>query len=211
MMNEYELSKIREIFSRLFVLAIKHKMNLKSFTFLLGKSTFINKIEKNIYDEYFDKPIEEIFNAITGLLIENDDSYGIYNDAYWAGYSYFNLYIFLHKNFAYLFLKLPLDKMLDIYSIFHEMDVSALIDYFNELETKQTILRILCTNKHCSLRDINIATSININTLMKYNACDESLYNGSFQNIIKLALYFDVPISLFMKENYDFIIQKQVS
>ena len=124
MMNEYELSKIREIFSRLFVLAIKHKMNLQSFTFLLGKSAFINKIEKNIYDEYFDKPIEEIFNAVTGLLIENDDSYGIYNDAYWAGYSYFNLYICLHKNFAYLFLKLPLDKMLDIYSIFHEMDVS---------------------------------------------------------------------------------------
>ena len=44
------------------------------------------------------------------------------------------------------------------------------------------------------------ATSININTLMKYNACDEALYNGSFQNIIKLALYFDAPISLFMKE-----------
>ena len=141
--------------------------------------------------------------------MEIDDSYGIYNDAYWSGYSYFNLYIFLHKNFSYLFLKLPLDKMLDIYSIFHEMDVSALIDYFNELEAKQTILRLLCLNKHCSLKDISIATSININTLMKYNASDETLYNGSFQSIIKLASYFDAPISLFMKENYDFKIQEK--
>ena len=55
-MNEYELSKVREIFSRLFVLAINYKMNLKSFTAMLEKSTFLSKIEKNVYDDYFNKP-----------------------------------------------------------------------------------------------------------------------------------------------------------
>ena len=80
------------------------------------------------------------------------------------------------------------------------MDVSSLIQFFNKIEKEKTILRLLCEQKKCSLTKLSAATGINAATLSKYNASDDCLYNGSFQNITKIARYFDAPINLFLKE-----------
>ena len=198
-MNDYELKTLEDLFARLFVIAIKNKINFNSFTNMLERSVFIYKIEENKYDDYFNASIERIFNDITGFSISVDCSYGIYNDAYWCGKSYFDLHYKLNKSFAYLFLKLPLEKLMDCYLVYHEMDFSSLVDFFNKTEKEKTILRLLCINNHCSLNDISKKTLIGISTLKKYNASDEALYNGTFQNIIKLICYFKVPYHLFIK------------
>lgn len=192
------MNSIKELFSRLFVLAINNKINPDSFINLLMKSVFIKKIEEKQYSDYFNKSIIDIFFDITSYQVDNDNSYGIYNDAYWSGYSYYELYLRLNKPFSFIFLKLPLSKMLDIYPIFHEMDISSLIDYFNKLDKEKTILRLLCEQKRCSLPKLSNITKISVSTLRKYNASDEALYNASFQNIIKISRYFDTPINLFI-------------
>ena len=83
-MNEYEINDIRETFSRLFVLAISNKMNFDSFTNMLVKSEFVSMIENNKYDPLFNKPIDKLFYDITGFKVKEDNSYDIYNDAYWC-------------------------------------------------------------------------------------------------------------------------------
>ena len=199
-MNNYDIEKVKYIFARLFVVAIQNDTNLTAFARGLAASDFVKKIEANKYDDYFNKSITEIFESITTSYIKEDDSFGIYNDAYWSGVVYFYLYEKTHKPFSYLFLKLPLELLLDLYPVYHEMDLSSLYEHFQKLEQERTILRALCQDYHSSLTKINKATLININTLSKYNASDEALYNASFQNIIKIANYFDVPISLFVEK-----------
>lgn len=198
-MSNLDTKVIRELFARLFVVAIENHMNLTSFTNVLAKSDLVAKIERDQYDEYFNKSIKDIMYQITNNEPMLHESYGIYNDAYWCGFSYFNLYQKLHKPFAYIFLKLPLTKMMDFYPIFHEMDFSSLVDCFQKIEKNKTILRILCKNRHCSLKKLSEKTGIKVATLSRYNASDEALYKGSFQNIIKIASYFDVPISTFVQ------------
>ena len=198
-MNDYELDNLRETFSRLFVLAVRNKINFKSFTNMLSNSSFIVAIEKDKYNELFNKPIEQLLFSITGFETKEDNSYGIYNDAYWCGQNYFDLHIKTKKPFVYLFLKLPFEEMMNIYSIFHEMDFSSLVDYFHKKENEKTILRILCEEKRCSLNDLCKATSLSLNTLRKYNSSDDILYNASFQNIAKLIEYFDVSYLVFKK------------
>ena len=199
-MNNYDIDKVKYIFARLFVVAVQNMTNLNAFTRALEKNEFVQKIEANKYDDYFNKSIMEMFESITSNTIREDDSFGIYNDAYWSGVSYFDLHLKAHKPFSYIFLKLPFEKMLDIYDVYHEMDFSSLYEYFQKLEQEKTILRLLCEQSHKSLSKISKATSISINTLSKYNASDEALYKASFQNIIKIANYFDVPISLFIEK-----------
>lgn len=199
MMNDYEMLKIRETFSRLFVLALKNRINLKSFTSMLVNSSFINAIEKNKYDELFDQPIEKILLSITGFVVKEDNSYGVYNDAYWCGQNYFDLHLKTKKSFIYIFLKLPFDEMMNIYTIFHEMDFSSLEEYFYGKEKEKTILRLLCERKRCSLNDISKATTLSLSTLKKYNSSDELLYKASFQNISKLINYFEVSYLLFVR------------
>ena len=198
-MNDYEISNVRETFSRLFVLAVMNKMNFSAFTSMLEKSEYINLIEKNEYNTLFDKPINSLFYEITGFLVSKDDSYGVYNDAYWSGQNYFDLHLKTNKSFSYIFLKLPFDKMMDIYTIFHEMDFTSLVDYFNKRCEEKTIVRLLCEKAKKSLNDISKETLIPLSTLKKYNESDEILYNASFQNISKLVSFFNANYSLFIK------------
>lgn len=190
---------IKEIFSRLFVIAIQNKINLSSFIFFLERSEFIKKIENKTYDDYFNKPLEDIFSDITGNKIYKDESYGILNDAYWSGYMYFDLFIKTNKPFSYIFLKLPLDKLLDMYPIYHEMDFSNLYEQFVYLEKRKTILRLLCEKHNTSLPKLSETIKIPLSTLSKYNKSDEYLYNASFQNIIKISNFFNTPITLFLR------------
>ena len=199
-MIDYDIKNVREIFARLFVIVIQNETNLTAFTRALASSDFVKKIEADKYDDFFNKPLIEIFESIITIYLSEDKSFGVFNDAYWSGISYFDLYLKTNKPFSYIFLKLPLEKMLDIYPVYHEMDFSSLCELFVHLEQEKTILRILCEQFHKSLTKISKATLISSNTLSKYNASDDSLYKASFQNIIKIANYFDVPISLFVEK-----------
>ena len=97
-------------------------------------------------------------------------------------------------------LTLPLEKMLDLYNVYHEMDISQLVDYFHDKEKEETILRLLCKRYRCSINKLSKATGISVNTLNKYRSSDQSLYNASFQNIYKISVFFKTPISLFVEE-----------
>ena len=201
-MNNYDLNKVKYVFARLFVVAIQNMVHPTAFTHALEKSEFLQKIEANKYDDYFNKPVIDIFESITSNRISEDNGFGIYNDAYWSAVSYFDLHLKTNKPFSYLFLKLPLEKMLDMYGVYHEMDFSSLLERFNELEKEKTILRALCEEKHISLSKLSKGTGISVNTLMKYNASDNALYKASFQNVIEIATFLEVPLSLFKEKAF---------
>ena len=196
-MNYFEIRQVSKTFTELFVFAIGNKVNLSSFTSALEKSKFIEAIENDRYDDIFNKPIKAIFSTILDCAVDDVNVQGIYNDAYWAGQYYFELFMRIKKPFSYIFLKLPLEKMMVVYDIFHEMDFSSFVEYFNKIEKEKTILRLLCERKRISIPNLSKATNISVNTLFKYNSSDEALYKASFQNLIKLVDYFNVPVALF--------------
>ena len=66
-MNDYN---IKDLFARLFVLAIQNKINFYSFTHHLERSEFILRIEENEYDDYFNKNILNIFFDVTNNHIK---------------------------------------------------------------------------------------------------------------------------------------------
>lgn len=201
-MSDFENEKLKELFSRVFVLAVENKFNYDSFTYLLERSEFALKIEKGQYDDYFNKSLKDIFFDITNFEIKEDNSYGVFNDAYWCGYTYFELFTRLKKPFNYIFLKLPFPNMLQIYSIYHEMDISSLIEYFSKIEKKETILKALRKRRRVSLPKLSQETGIALTTLSKYNASDESLLKASFQAIYIISSYFDVSPTLFVNNLY---------
>ena len=201
-MIDFDIKIVKCTFVRLFVLALGNDMHPTAFTHALEKSEFLQKIEADKYDDYFNKPVLDVFEAVTGNKLSEDNGFGIYNDAYWSAVSYFDLHLKTNKPFSYLFLKLPLEKMLDMYDVYHEMDFSSLLERFNELEKEKTILRALCEEKHVSLSKISKGTGISVNTLMKYNASDNALYKASFQNVIEIATFLEVPLSLFKEKAF---------
>lgn len=199
-MDYCKIQDIRDTFARYFVIAIHNKMHPAAFTDYLINSKYVTEIENGNLIEISDISVEEGYHSIVGNNIAKDDSFGIYNDAYWCGHCYFELFLTLHKPFSYLFLKLPLAEMLDLYKVYHEMDISQLEEYFHDREKEETILRLLCRRHRCSINKLSKATGISVNTLNKYRSSDKSLYSASFQNIYRISKYLDTPISLFVEE-----------
>ena len=197
-MIDYDLVNVREVFGKIFVLAVNNKINLAAFENMLVKSNFVKSIEQNEYDNIFYDSLEKIFVSITSKSV-NDTSYGVYNDAYWAGVSYFDLHYKLNKSFSYLFLKVPIEKMLNLYPVYHEMDFSSLLEEFEHIANQKTILQLLCKRKGVLLPKVAKSIGVSASTLVKYMYSDNSLYKASFQTAIKLVNYFEVPVNLFVE------------
>ena len=186
----------KEFFARLFVIAKQNKCNLRAFSIMLME---YDNLEFN--DSFINfLAITEVFRKITGIYVTNDKSRGVYDDAYWCGLSYYYLVKKSEKPLSYILLKLPFDQMMDLYDIYHEMDVSSLYERFLQIEKEESILPLLCKQYQTSLVEVSKKTNISINTLKKYAKEDRYIHNASFQYIYKLSNFFSIPISLFAKE-----------
>jgi hypothetical protein len=186
----------KDSFSRLFVLAKLNKVNLLSF------STMLMKYDDLMLGKEDDvASLVGLFNDITGLYVQDDGSYGIYDDAYWCGTAYFYLFKKTGKPLPYILLKMPFDRLMEMYGVYHEMDYSSVLERFNEIEKEKTILRILCQRERISVPQLSKRLAISVGVLKKYNAEDECLYAASFQKIYRIQKFFGVPFSLFAESN----------
>ena len=185
----------KDNFSRLFVLAKIQKVNLRSFSNMLLKYGGLTLGEEDGVPS-----LAALFNEITGLYLQEDKSYGVYDDAYWCGTAYFYLFEKTGEPLSYILLKMPLDRLMEMYGVYHEMDYSSVLARFNEIEKEKTILRILCEREKISVPQLSKRLSISVGVLKKYNAADEYLYAASFQKIYRIQKFFEVPFSLFAEK-----------
>lgn len=191
---ENNLNITVDTFGKLFVLAKKNKLNFSSFSKSLIKYN-INFLKFGVSVE----SIQNVFEHITGVVPIYNDTYGVYDDAYWCAFVYSRLSEILKKPLAYIICKMPVDILIDMYGIYHEADISMLVDRFNEISKNATILRSLCLMNKISLSKLSKLTGINKNTLVKYNASDSALYKASFEKVYNIRNYFDVDYSLFIE------------
>lgn len=190
-MNNLRISE--EYFSRLFVLCKLHKINMRSFTIAL--LTYKNIEISFEYSEI--KSLCDLFNDITNIHITKDESFGIYDDAYWCGKAYCFINEKTKKPLNYILLKMPFDKLINYYHLYHEMDYSQILDVFLEESRKHSILSLLCDIKGYSLPHISKISGISLSTLKKYSSDDKYLYKASFNKIYSLLNVFDVDPSIF--------------
>ena len=189
----------QHVVARLFVIASQIKMHPEAFASSFINSDFASYLEKDIYDDKYNISILDIFNKITGLNVSRDDSFGVYDDAYWAGHTYYELMIRRKKSFAFLMIKLPLKEMLDLHPVYHEMDLTAIEEYLNEKDKSQSIIKCLLKRYGYKLTEVSKKTKISISTLRKYSENDALLYRASFKHIYLLKNFFEVPYQLFLE------------
>ena len=192
--------EIRDFFSRLFVLAKTEMMYFEAFTNALANSDLIKTIEDDKLFFVSTNNIISTYNHITGHYLREDESYGVYNDAYWCGYTYYNLYLKTKKPFSYLFIKFPMNELIDLYPLYHEMDFSHIYDIYLKKEKEITIMQYYKKRRLVSLPTIAKKTGLSLATIKQYVSSDDALYSASFQTIYKLHLLFDAPLSIFRKE-----------
>lgn len=98
------------------------------------------------------------------------DYYGIFG---WAGTSYIKLFFDLNITFETLFIIFPIEKMIDSYHLYHEMDYLQLLRYVKSL-ISYSYLDVIMKKRNISSNELSTITNISLSTIngLRYNNRD---------------------------------------
>ena len=198
-MIENDKDKAIDYVSKIISLAIEARIHLEIITDSISKSSLVKCLEKNEYSIIYSKTYYETFLDIFDVDYINDNTFMKYDGGYWCGYVYMNIFYKYKKPLSYIFLKLPLSKLLDMYGIYHEMDISQVYEIFEKEAESDTIMGLLLKKHSISIKNLALKTTVSSRTISYYKNSDNNLYKGSFENVAKISNYLDEPSSLFLE------------
>ena len=204
MITTADALRATEHMAQLFSLAVHAKINLDTVTSAIEHSAFAAQLQAGRCSQLANSTAEELFEG----LFENvrnaeylpTAGHAVYDEAYWCGWAYMQLLFETHMPLPYLFLVLPLRRMMDLYPVYHEMDISQLFDLFKAERQNVTIMRSLLKRHGLKVPELSKRSGVSVNTINHYKKADENLYAASFQNAFRLARALDAPPELFLQQ-----------
>lgn len=167
-----------------------------------------------IFREYLDKgddsfinnlSLKEIFQGTYDIEIAGEDLQQINTICMWLGEAYLRLYFKYHKTTAFLFVYFPLDKMTNMFGVYHEMDWTQLYQYFEDETEKKSLLLALLKKRRITAYGLSVLTGIKYQTIINYTRKNRYIYNASFGNVSKISAVLNVENSIFLEEINNYI------
>lgn len=93
----------------------------------------------------------------------------------------------------------PLEKMLQYFKIYHEMNDLELINKFMEDDYPQSILRKLRKMRYLTVKELALTTGIPELTIKYYEKSNNNLFNASFENISNICKVLHFPDTYFIR------------
>ena len=152
----------------------------------------INELEKSNITIFAFSSIEKIYNYIFPTN-DNDYVFSMYDIFGWVGYTYMHLFLDLEITFEALFYIIPIQDMLNLYNLYHEMSFSQMIDYTKE-KMKYSILDIVMKRKNISNRELSKNTNVSISTInaLRYGKRDISKLEAN--KLLLISRYLNVKM-----------------
>lgn len=198
MITYYDKVDLYDYFSYVFGYGV---MNRYSYTYIqdrLVNSKYIKELEnKNSCTFLYETKIADVIKDIYELNYEPEDVLKIDVDITWISEAYFRLFYKYNKSFSYIFLYIPVYKMLDLFTIYHEMDWTQLYSYFEYVVKSKSLLKKILESNRLSINKLSQLTGISPNTLISYQN-DNRLKEAKFEYIYKLSNALELDINIFV-------------
>ena len=129
----------------------------------ISHSLLVGELEQSNITLIAFSSMEKIYSDIfpTNDNNYNLDIYGVFG---WIGYAYMHLFLSLNITFESLFNVISIEEMMDLYHLYHEMDINQLIDHAKEI-MKYSLLDVVMKRKKISSKDLGEKTKISISTI----------------------------------------------
>ena len=200
MINVNDIEEISNLLSLIFHYGMVNEYALNGIEEKIIKNRYINQLENGDSSFLYEKTLEKIVADIYGVRFEETCKLLNSTISYWLGEIYTRLFFSLNKSFAYLFLYFPIEKALNLFKLYHEMDFNQLLNYFETQVGKKTLLRTLLEKKHMTLSELSSLSKVNYNTIVSYTKNDEHLYSAAFDNIYRISGVLNVKMNLFARK-----------
>jgi hypothetical protein len=117
-----------------------------------------------------------------------------YRECAWAAESYLTIQNETGLTFETIFLVLPIEKMFEYFSLYHEMDFSQIVDEFNEIYKKESILSIVMNRLGYSIKYISESTGLPYDSLSSYKQRRRDIKKMSADSACLLATLLRIRI-----------------
>lgn len=135
-----------------------------------------------------DKIYDAIFgNSENDLIRENDSIYA------WLGFVYVHLFLKFKVTFEMLFMAIPIEKALNMYHLYHEMDISKVENAFIETITP-TALTLIMKYKKITTKELSIRANIPLATIRSLKYGYRSIDKLEAYKLVKLAFGLNVKV-----------------
>lgn len=165
---------------------------------------FFDFLEKNIAADFMSKSFQDISKIVFGKDFEFRYDGRELVMFFWAGMEYINIAINESVPLRKVFLLLPLEEMLSLFSVYHEMNDFKMIEKWREIYESRSVLSILCKRKRITQKNLSIASGVDINSIKRYCKNNDNLSTASYLTIKSLLNVLDVS-DVFVKKESDFI------
>ena len=118
----------------------------------------------------------------------------IYSQCAWAGEAYMRIQADTGLTLEAIFLYLPIEEMYRLYPLYHEMDFSQVVAYFQQLYSETSVLGKLLKKYGYSLAYVSNLTGISYNVLNSLKRRRRDISKLAAQSIIPLAKAFHVRV-----------------
>ena len=152
----------------------------------IAYSSAFSLLEKSDITELAFSTKECVFSDIFNGYLINDYEYSQYDVYGWVGYTYIRLFFDLKITFESLFIVLPIDKTINMYPLYHEMDYLQTLEFVKN-KIKYSVLDEIMTFKSLSTQKLSRLSGVSFSTIsaLRYGKRDINKLEAS--SLLKLA------------------------
>lgn len=193
--DKYYLYTIQKKLGEMFELAVLYKeIDIDDFAKIFSNSKISIALFQNNFKYSLGKSSVELLYLI---LNEEPEDILLFEPAtaeYWVGYVYAYASWYYNVSYDKLFEVIKPSELLMYYFPYHEMDITKVLDLFNDKLSIESKLKIYREKKNYSQNDLSIISDVPIRTIRSYEQGTNDIAKGQVETIYKLAKALDCNI-----------------
>lgn len=152
----------------------------------ISYSSSFSAFEKSNITEIAFSSYEKLYENIFKTKDFNQYVFSPYDVFGWLGYTYIRLFFDLRITFEALFVILPIDKAINMYHLYHEMDYRQTLEAVKE-SIKYTIFDVIMKTKNISAKRLSELSNVSVSTIssLRYGSRDINKLEAS--SCLKIA------------------------
>ena len=200
------IEKYSNVLSYLIGRTIRDKYTTSFIERIISYSACFSEFEKsNVTIIAFSSSVD-IYNDLFPQFKDNEYTSDPFDEFAWAGQSYIKLFMDLRITFESLFLILPIEEMLSLYKIYHEMAYSQLLDYVKS-KVKYSYLDLWMKRRKFSTRRLATETGISLGTINALRYAKRDISKLEVHKALLIANKLNIKIESLLP-NIELVFQK---
>ena len=172
---------------------------------VLSYSQIVNELEQSNVTTIAFTSVEKIYADLFPRHANDGFVYNPYDEYGWIGHIYVHIFLKFQITFESIFMLLPIKEALNLYHLYHEMDITQVYDVFEE-KMKPSIFAKYMKLRNISSNELSLLTGVSQATIssLRYGTRDINKFEAL--KLLKISSVLNIKMTSLLT-NLSLVIQ----